>query len=310
MQRFVRNAVLGTAALAMLAGCDVKTEDPTAGRPDADDKLGAVSTLTPADVTRAAGLVTEGKTYALGVITGPTTPAYPGRSYSITVFDGGPAQGSNQVTAHDDRLETHVGIGSQIDGLAHIGRNGEHYGGHKAEDIFAADGLKALGTEHIPPIATRGVMLDMAKHFGVEQLEPMQGFGKDDIEAAAEAQGIEIGAGDVVLFHTGWLPLADSDPAKFIQQQPGLNLEGAQYLAELGVVAIGSDTAALETMAFADETLFPVHQALLVDHGVYVLESMNTAELAADGAHEFFFVLGQPRFAGSVQAVINPVAIK
>ena len=310
MQRFARSAMLGTAALAMLAGCDVKTEDPTAGRPEADDKLGAVSTLTPADVTRAAGLVTEGKTYALGVITGPTTPAYPGRSYGITVFSGGPAQGSNQVTAHDDRLETHVGIGSQIDGLAHIGRNGEHYGGHKAADIFAADGLKALGTEHIPPIATRGVMLDMAKHFGVDQLEPLQGFGKDDIEAAAKAQGIEIGAGDVVLFHTGWLPLADSDPAKFIQQQPGLNLEGAQYLAGLGVVAIGSDTAALETMAFADETLFPVHQALLVDHGIYVLESMNTAELAADEAYEFFFVLGQPRFAGSVQAVINPVAIR
>ena len=78
----------------------------------------------------------------------------------------------------------------------------------------------------------------------------------------------------------------------------------------LGVVAIGADSAALETMAFEDGTAFPVHQSLLVDHGIYVLESMNTAELAADGAHEFFFVLGQPRFAGSVQAVISPVAIR
>ena len=310
MKRFVGNALIATAALATLTGCNLKTEDGSGERPEADNTLGAVSTLTAADVKSAAGLVTEGKTYALGVITGPTTPAYPGRSFGIKVFDYGPAQGNNKVTGHDDRLETHVGIGSQIDGLAHMGRDGVHYGGHKAEDIFAEDGLKALGTEHIPPIATRGVMLDMAKHFGVEQLEPMQGFGKADIEAAAKAQGVEIGTGDVVLFHTGWLPLAGTDPAKFIAEQPGLNTEGAEYLAELGVVAIGADSPALETMAFEDGTVFPVHQTLLVDHGIYILETINTAELAADSAHEFFFVLGQPRFAGSVQAVINPVAIR
>ena len=48
----------------------------------------------------------------------------------------------------------------------------------------------------------------------------------------------------------------------------------------------------------------------MADAGVYILETLNTNDLAADGVHEFFFVLGQPRFAGSVQAVINPVAIR
>jgi hypothetical protein len=37
---------------------------------------------------------------------------------------------------------------------------------------------------------------------------------------------------------------------------------------------------------------------------------METRALAADGATEFLFVLGQPRFVGAVQAVINPVAIR
>jgi hypothetical protein len=32
--------------------------------------------------------------------------------------------------------------------------------------------------------------------------------------------------------------------------------------------------------------------------------------LAADGVKEFLFVLGQPRFQGTVQVVINPVAIR
>jgi kynurenine formamidase len=56
--------------------------------------------------------------------------------------------------------------------------------------------------------------------------------------------------------------------------------------------------------------LFPVHQILLAKNGVYILEGMNTAALAADGATEFLFVLGQPKFKGAVQAVINPIAIR
>ncbi|MFN2101141.1 cyclase family protein [Altererythrobacter sp. MF3-039] len=310
-----RNRIFGMGLAAMLlagAACTKApdAEEDTAPVPAPDSTFGMAGTITPEKVAKAAGLVTEGKVYALGVITGPDSVAYPGRSFSIIAYDGGPAQGANKVTAHDDRLETHVGIGSQIDGFGHIGRDGVHFGGRKREDFFAADGLKELGTEHIPPIATRGVLLDMAKHFGVERLEPMQGFGREDIQAAAEAQGVTIGHGDVVLFHTGWLTMEQENGEAYIAQQPGISIDGAEYLAELGVVAIGADSAALETMAFEGGNVFPVHQFLLVDAGIYVLETMNTAELAADGAHEFFFVLGQPRFAGSVQAVINPIAIR
>ena len=43
---------------------------------------------------------------------------------------------------------------------------------------------------------------------------------------------------------------------------------------------------------------------------VYILENMDTRALAADRAWEFLFVLGQPRFEGAVQAIINPVAIR
>jgi kynurenine formamidase len=114
-----------------------------------------------------------------------------------------------------------------------------------------------------------------------------------------------------VLFHTGWLATADADPQGYIATQPGLGLEGARYLAGLGVVAIGADTAALEAIPHEDPaTGFPVHAELLAKNGVYILEVMDTRALAADGATEFLFVLGQPRFVGSVQAIINPIAIR
>jgi kynurenine formamidase len=81
--------------------------------------------------------------------------------------------------------------------------------------------------------------------------------------------------------------------------------------APRGVVAIGADTAALEAIPHEDpEMAFPVHAELLAKNGVYILEVMDPSALAADGATEFLFVLGQPRFVGSVQAIINPVAIR
>jgi kynurenine formamidase len=103
----------------------------------------------------------------------------------------------------------------------------------------------------------------------------------------------------------------DSDAQAFMASAPGLGLEGARYLASLGVVAVGADTWALEVLPSEDATmLFPVHPELLAKNGIYILENMDTRALAADNANEFLFVLGTPRFVGAVQAVINPVAIR
>ena len=45
------------------------------------------------------------------------------------------------------------------------------------------------------------------------------------------------------------------------------------------------------------------------ENGIYILETMNTGPLLRDGVNEFMFVLGQPRIIGSVQAMVNPVAL-
>jgi kynurenine formamidase len=84
--------------------------------------------------------------------------------------------------------------------------------------------------------------------------------------------------GDVVLFHTGWLSLVGEDNERFGKAQPGLGVDGAKYLAEQGVVAVGADNWGLEVIPFEDGTgVFEVHQTLLAKHGVYILENMNTA---------------------------------
>lgn len=298
------------AAAFVLAGCsEVQSDEAGGSIAEPDPLFGMVGTITPEQVRRGADLVTQGKVYQLGIVTGPQTPAWGDRKFEMQVFDLGEF-GSNKLTGHDDRVVTHIGIGSQIDGFGHIGLDRVHYGGLTADQIYAEDGLKMHGTHNIPPIATRGVVIDMARQFGKEVLEPLTSYGAADIRAAAKAQGVEIRPGDVVLLHTGWLSRID-EPETFGTRQPGINLDGARYLAQLGVVAIGSDTPGLESDApTEDGSAFPVHAHLLVEKGIHILENMNTAELVADNASEFFFVLGTPRLEGAVQAIINPVAIR
>jgi kynurenine formamidase len=302
-----------TAVLS--AGAALAADDWYPSKYGAKDTIGAANNLSPESALAAAKLVKLGKVYSLGVVTGPDSPAYPPRSYQIVVTqsnDGtGATGGKNLVTGNDDILMTYVGIGSQLDGLGHIGINHRYYNGVEAKDFVAPTGLKKYGTDDVPPIATRGVLLDMTKALNAKQLAAGRAFNRAEIEAAEKAAGVTIGKGDVVLFHTGWLQVADKDKAKYMAGEPGLGKEGAELLAARGVVAVGADSWAIEAIPFENkDEVFPVHQILLTKNGVYILETMNTEALAADGATEFLFVLGQPRFKGAVQAVINPVAIR
>jgi kynurenine formamidase len=208
-------------------------------------------------------------------------------------------------------MQLWMGIGSQIDGLGHMGKNHVYYNNTHASEFVRTTGLLKFGTHALPPIVTRGVLLDMVQHFGKSPLPEGTAINREAIESAARSHGITIRKGDVVLLHTGWLDIADSDPARFMAGEPGLGLEGARFLADQGVVAIGADSWGLEALpSEKEDEIFPVHPELLAERGVYILENMDSRALIADGVHEFLFVLGQPRFVGAVQAVINPVAIR
>ncbi|WP_108658803.1 cyclase family protein [Acuticoccus kandeliae] len=281
----------------------------------AEDEIGAGNLLTPELAMEAAKLVTTGKVYSLGAETNSKTPAFGPRSWALVINQpsqvGGAGLGQNKMNYNDDIYMGYVGTGSQIDGLGHIGIDNVYYNCHKNTDFVGADGLKVLGIETVPNIVTRGIVLDMTAHFGKDVLDEGTAFNTAEIEAQAAKQGVEIREGDVVLFHTGWLSLSGVDNARYIAAEPGLGVEGAQYLVDKGVVAVGADTWGLEVIPFEEEgQVFEVHQILIPKNGVYILENMVTDQLVADEAWEFMFVLGASKFTGGVQAIINPTAIR
>ena len=312
-----RIGTLSAIALGSALAINTFAEDwKCASKFGANDQIGNSNYITPAKTLAATKLVTTGKSYRLGIEANSKTPAYPPRYISVTVVQPGQQAGQtigpHKLTYNDDMIIGWNGVGPQIDGFGHIGIDNVYFNCFKEADIGQTTGLTKLGIETVPPLATRGIVLDMAGLMSTDMVKEGTAFNVAEIEAAMKRQGVSsIEQGDVVLFYTGWLKLIGKDDKRYGSVEPGLGLEGARYLAGKGVAAIGADTWALEVIPFEkDSAPFEVHETLLPRNGIYILENMNTEELVKDKAWEFLFTLGPARLTGAVQAIINPIAIK
>jgi hypothetical protein len=154
-------ALLAPLALVPLIGPlagPATAQDWTKSKWGPNDEIGAANYITPELVVKAAQLVKLGKTYHLGIETNSKTPAFPPRSFKITIVQPGqagiPGLGPNKTTYNDDIVDGWVGIGSQLDGLGHLGVEYVYYNGNKGADFADASGLKKLGIEKVPPLVS------------------------------------------------------------------------------------------------------------------------------------------------------------
>ncbi len=314
----MNSAAIAFFAIVLLWPLSAHAQEPclTASKFGPADQIGNLNLVTPAKTLAATKLVTKGKTYRLGIETNKDTPAYPPRTFAVTIVqpgqNAGATLGPTKTSYNDDIINGWAGVGTQLDGLGHIGVDNLYYNCNRSIDFAMTDGLKKLGVEHVPAVATRGVLLDMAGYFNTDILKEGTAINRAEIEGAMKRQGIKaIERGDVVLFYTGWLKLLGKDNKRFGAGAPGLGRDGAKYLASLGVAIAGSDTWSFEVIPFEkDAGVFEVHQILIPLNGIHILENVNTEEMVSDQAWEFLFTLGPARITGGVQAIVNPIAIK
>ena len=133
----------------------------------------------------------------------------------------------------------------------------------------------------------------------------------DDLEAALRRQKMKITAGDAVLIHTGHGGLWMIDNDEYSRGAPGIGMEAARWLAARKVVMTGADTSTVEVIPSEDpNAAFPVHQELLVRHGIYNMENLDLAELARDQVYEFTFVFSPVKLKGATGSPGNPIAIR
>lgn len=287
-----------------------------------DDQRGSLNELTPAVVSRAARLVRLGEVVDLGRILDENTPKFPGRYWHQTVDmsahatnprrpdASGPGWGANQINWITEIQAGTFQVGTQLDSIGHIQIGDRFYNGWTTREVVESWGLNRFGIETVPPIVTRGVLLDIAGYKGVARLEKGYVITRADAEGALARQGVDIHAGDAVLFHTGWGSLWGRDDGEFLSGEPGPGIALATWLHDKRIAITGCDTWSFGPVPPEDPSRpFLVPQTMYVKWGLFGLENLATEELAKRGVHEFMFVLTHARTRGSTAAVVSPAAV-
>ena len=201
----------------------------------AADQRGAANRITPAKVLEAKNAIQKGQIYQLGHVYESGMPTYGTRHYSIRIPQAFSMPGKNQAVYHDEVISGELGqVGTQFDGLGHLGIGDLFYNGNRRSEFAQAEGLTKLGVENVGAIVTRGVLIDLAKFKGVAQLPGTYEITVADLKCALQKQNVKIRSGDVVLIHTGWSSLWMTDNTKYGATEPGIGVAAAQFLAVTG----------------------------------------------------------------------------
>lgn len=278
----------------------------------AADEIGALNTIGPAEVLAAAGLVREGRVLSLAqpVSPGMTIPKHrPGMMHFMSRDGGDYAAGSRRPGGFqfsEDTVVMPLHGGTHLDALCHCWYDDTLYNGFSATEV-RSDGAARCGVDKIPPIVTRGILIDFVALTGAP-LADGHAIGADLLRRAMAAGGVSPSKGDAVLLRTGWLERQVSGSVDF-NAEPGLDVEAALYLAEAEVALVGADNFAVEVLPFSAGRVFPVHQRLIRDYGIPLLEGLTLEELGRAKPGPFLFLTAPLPIVGATASPVNPVAV-
>ncbi len=281
-----------------------------------DDHLGALNLLTPERTLRAAGLVRTGQVVSLNA---PFNYPYP----HPAAANRRPATHVivRQAVANEDYFDDfRPQYSSQWDGFLHVPD-------HEYNCFYNGNTDESIGIEKWADhgIVGRGVLLDVAR-WRETVGRPIDWQARDvitvaDLEGCAEAHGVEVEEGTVLLVRTGWesgwssLGFSERSqikPASF--QSPGLDpcQEMVERLWDWGVAAVASDNMALEPYPIHFDEYF-LHVPLLVRAGVpmgefFLLDALAEA-CAAEQRYEFLVASAPMNVPGGLGSTANALAV-
>src|SRR5215218_5952516 len=269
------------------------------------DQLGMLNHVDEAKRLAALALIQEGRLYDLGHVLDETVPVFPGRYFRQTLVttahhtNEAMPVGDNRVNWVTEIVSGTMQLGTHLDALSHLQIGDRGYNGWSVCDTASPSGVTKLGAETIPQIVTRGWLVDVS---GGK-------LGPGGVIRVEDLQGIEPEPGDAVLFHTGWSSRWE-DAEAYLEGEPGPGCEVADWLVEHGVALTGCDTWSYGPVPAEDPARpFEVPQILNVRHGVFIVENLDLADLAAAGVREFALILTHPKLRGATGAWTSPIAL-
>ena len=278
-----------------------------------DDQRGALNHIGPEQVRRAAALVKSGEIVMLAqpISDAMKIPAHRPRPVHFMGRDGGDyAAGARRPGGFqfaEDTIILPLHAGTHIDCLCHAWYGDALYNGHPGDSVRSGGALRC-GAETMGGIVSRGILLDVVAVKG-RPLDDGEVIGAALLQQAIDKAGVRPEKGDVVLVRTGWMERNEGNKAPDFFREPGLDVEASLLLAKADVAVVGADNYAIEVLPFPAETVFPVHQRLMRDYGVPLLEGLVLAPLAAKGASVFLFVASALPIVGATASPLAPIAV-
>jgi kynurenine formamidase len=305
------------------------------------DELGTLNYISPAAISDAAALVTAGRSFPLSIPVDAYGPqgssGFRRNPIHLMSLDGGDADIAQRLagwggpTEHrvediwsgpmhfnDDFIIMPLQAGTQWDALSHVYYEGRLYNGYDASAVtsFGAtrDSIDQIAGSGL--IVGRGVLVDVARHLGVPYLAPCTVIKPELLTEVAQAQGVEVREGDVVLVRTGWWSrfLETRDAVEYTRDAPGLDWRCALWLSERHVAAVASDNPAVEVASLEfPGVLLPFHMLALRDMGMMLGEMWNLEALSLACAelrrYDFFLSAAPLLVTGAVGSPVNPLAL-
>ena len=306
---------------------DVFADAPTNwGKWGEDDEVGAVNYLAEPQVLEGARAIEHGKTFTLGVPIGrhegdPKTPGRPETQHYM-LRDRGHYEAGKLPTdgrqGSDDVLTLALHGTTHIDALGHSWYGDEMYNGFDPETTKG--GLERCSIEPIAEhgVVGRGVLLDIARHRGVDHLEYDATISLSELRACADEQGVELRPRDVLVIRTGWLErfyAGEKAPVENFDE-PGITYsdELAEWFHEMEIPTFVTDTLASERTYPESGIRLPLHATFIRDQGILITEITLLDELAEDcaedGKHDFMYVCSPLKIVEGTASPVNPIAIK
>lgn len=293
------------------------------GRWGPDDELGTLNYITPEKVCDAAALVRSGRRVSMAIpintVAGPDNPM-PATLLLVQGHDV-PVDGSAVrfgldwlgMAAHGD-CHTHV------DALCHISYGGLTYNGRPASEVLRSTGAveQDIAAYHAGLVG-RGVLLDIPRFRGVKWLEPGEAVTRAELEACAEAEGVAIGEGDILVLRTGHhrrrLELGpwNNSPPPVGEGKAGLHVDAIPWMHERRIAAFLPDGDGEAVPSVVEGITYPIHPLQVAAMGMLVSDSLQFEELVIaceeEGRYEFM-VVGLPlRLPGGTGSPWNPIAM-
>jgi len=284
-----------------------------------NDEIGMLNTVTAAQRLAVLQQIASGKVYDLSVDyfvgmpgladLGMGDPPYhmwmthtPG---GVKVEKLAPAGSTQELALYDDALLMSTHSGTHLDSLNHLGYGEKIFNGFEASQYLGNKGWTKAGADTVPPIITRGILIDVAGEKGVATLPESYEITAKDLQRALSKQGTALRPGDAVLIRTGRMT-AWPDPKKFVPNEPGITRESAAWLIDHGAVLLGADNMGVEKFPMASES---VHTYVFAERGVHLLELVWLEELAKDQVYEFAFIAAPLKLRGATGSPIRPLAL-